>query len=105
MEKRSTNIKIGGISYTVSGYEPEEYMQKVGVFVDKKMNEIKSNCFALDTTMAAILTAVNIADENFKLYEQNQDLQDQVNQLNKRLAESEKPVSTPKRKRTAPTKK
>lgn len=81
MEKKMTTIKIGGVEYNILGYETEEYMQKVAIYVDKKMNEIKQSCFTLDSTMLAVLTAINLADENIKMYEQIDQLTRQINLL------------------------
>lgn len=81
MEKNSTKVKIAGAEYTITGYETEEYMQKVGIYVDKKMNEIRQKCFNLDTSMIAVLTAVNIADENLKLYDRIEDLEREIEDL------------------------
>lgn len=84
MEKNSTKVKIAGAEYTITGYETEEYMQKVGIYVDKKMNEIRQKCFNLDTSMIAVLTAVNIADENLKLYDRIEDLEREIENLRSR---------------------
>lgn len=87
MEKRSTKINIAGVEYTILGYETEEYMQKVGIYVDKKMNEIKQKCFSLDKSTVAVLTAVNIVDENLKLYDRVDDLEKEIDELKSQLAE------------------
>lgn len=84
MDKNSTKVKIAGAEYTITGYETEEYMQKVGIYVDKKMNEIRQKCFNLDTSMIAVLTAVNIADENLKLYDRIEDLEREIEDLHSR---------------------
>lgn len=89
MEKNRTKIKIGGIEYTIAGYETEEYMQKVATYVDKKMNEIRQKCFSLDSAMIAVLTAVNIADENLKLYDRADELEKEIAALKEQIKESE----------------
>jgi len=77
MEKVKTIVKIGGKEYTLVGSESEEYIHRVAIFVDRKMNEIeqKNNC--LSTSMIAVLTAVNIADEYLKLEDQYNRLKEQ----------------------------
>lgn len=85
MEKNRTKIRINGIEYTIAGYETEEYMQKVAKYVDNKMNEIKQKCFSLDSAMIAVLTAVNIADDNLKLYDRVDDLEKEVEELKAQL--------------------
>ena len=36
--KMSTEVLIGGKVYTLSGYESEEYLQKVASFINKKLD-------------------------------------------------------------------
>ena len=38
-EKTSAEVVIGGKVYTLSGYESEEYLQKVAVYINGKLNE------------------------------------------------------------------
>lgn len=99
MEKNKTKIKIGGIEYTISGYETEEYMHQVATYVDKKMNEIKQKCFSLDSAMIAVLTAVNIADENLKLYDRVDELEKEIEVLKEKEKESEKRKDNGRNKR------
>lgn len=89
MEKNKTKINIGGIEYTIAGYETPEYMQKVATYVDKKMNEIRQKCFSLDSAMIAVLTAVNIADENLKLYDRVDEMEQEIVTLKEQLKEQE----------------
>ncbi len=58
-------INICGEDYTFVAEESASYMQKVGAYVDGKMNEILQDAH-VGRTDAAILTAANIADELFK---------------------------------------
>ena len=62
-DKIKTVVRIGGQEYRLSGYESEEYMHRVAIYVDRKMNEIGKNFTDLNTTMIAVLAALNIADE------------------------------------------
>ena len=72
---------IGGKVYTLSGYESEEYLQKVAVYINGKLNEFDSiegyQRFPAD--MKATLLQLNIADDYFKAKKQaeifEQDLQ------------------------------
>jgi len=70
MEKVKTVVKIAGKEYTMAGYESEEYIHKVAIYVDRKMGEVERHSSNLSTNMIAVLTAVNIADELLKLQEQ-----------------------------------
>lgn len=61
MDKIKTVVKIAGKEYTIVGLESEEYIHRVAIYVDKKMNEINKHC-NLSTLMQAVLTAINLGD-------------------------------------------
>ncbi|KNY28717.1 cell division protein ZapA [Pseudobacteroides cellulosolvens] len=79
--KNKVNVRIAGKDYTLVGVESEEYMQKIGLYIDKKMNEIMKVNTRLSTSMAAVLTAINIADDYYKCHETEKNLQKEVNDL------------------------
>ena len=67
-EKTCAEVIIGGKVYTLSGYEGEEYLQKVATYINNKMNELDAmeafRRFPAD--MRATLLQINIADDYFK---------------------------------------
>lgn len=67
--KNKVVLRIAGKDYTLVGVESDEYIQKVGLYIDKKMNEIIKTNNKLSTSLAAVLTSINVADEYFKSYE------------------------------------
>ena len=67
--RNKVDIRIGGKDYTLVGAESDEYIQKVGLYVDRKMTEITRSNSRLSTAMSAVLTALNVADEYFKAHE------------------------------------
>ena len=42
-EKTSAEVIIGGKVYTLSGYEGEEYLQKVATYINNKLGEFKTS--------------------------------------------------------------
>lgn len=62
-DKIKTVVRIAGQEYRLTGYESEEYMHRVAIYVDRKMTEIGKSYPDLNTTMVAVLAALNIADE------------------------------------------
>lgn len=94
--KNRVEVRIAGKDYTLVGVESDEYIQKVGLYVDKKMTEILKSNNKLSTSMAAVLTAINVADDYFKLSDNESKLRKELKQLqeevetlreeNKRLA-------------------
>lgn len=71
---RQTNIEviINGKRYTLSGYESEEYMQKVASHINKKHEEFKKqpSYRTMDTDMRNVLMQINLADDYLKLKQQ-----------------------------------
>jgi len=68
-EKTRVDVLIAGKTYTISGYESDEYIQRVGLYVDRKMNEVLRSNNTLSTSIAAVLTALNVADDYYKAHE------------------------------------
>lgn len=83
--KNKVEMRIGGKEYTLVGVESEEYIQKVGLYIDRKMNEIIRHNNKLSTSMAAVLTAVNVADDFFKSYESEAQLKKENKQMQEEL--------------------
>lgn len=72
--KNKVEVRICGKDYTLLGVESEEYIQRVGLYIDKKMNEISRTNNKLSTSMAAVLTSINVADDFFKSHENENNL-------------------------------
>lgn len=70
--KTDTEVIIGGKVFTLSGYESEEYLQKVASYINNKINEYnKVDSFRrqpMDTQ--GVLLQLNIADDYFKAKKQ-----------------------------------
>ncbi len=79
--RNKVDIRIAGKDYTVVGVESEEYIQRVGLYIDKKMNEIIKFNSKLSTSMAAVLTAINVADDFFKSHESEVNLKKELKKL------------------------
>lgn len=84
-KKNRVIVRIGGKEYAMRGTEPEEYIHKVAICVDKKMAEISSKQPPLSTSMLAILTAVNLADDLIQQREANKHLQKENEDLKREL--------------------
>ncbi|PKM55596.1 MAG: cell division protein ZapA [Firmicutes bacterium HGW-Firmicutes-5] len=77
--KNNTKVLINGNVYTLSGDESEEYIQRVALYINNKMDEIKhsDNGQLLNTRLLNVLLAINIADELFKERDLNNLMKDQ----------------------------
>lgn len=78
MENRIT-MNICGEEYTLVAEEAPSYMQKVGSHVNEKMSELLASA-KVGRTDAAVLTAINIADELYKEREAGEALRRQLKQ-------------------------
>ena len=72
--KNTTQVLIGGKIVTLSGYESEEYLQKVANYMNNKLTELGQlpgyNRQALETRHT--LLSLNIADDYFKAKRQGE---------------------------------
>ncbi|ANW99861.1 cell division protein ZapA [Thermoclostridium stercorarium subsp. thermolacticum DSM 2910] len=83
--KNKVNVRIAGNEYTVCGYESPEYMQRVALYVDQKVTEIMKANQALSTSMASILSAINVVDDMFKLAEAKDALEKELESVKREL--------------------
>lgn len=72
--RNKVEVKIGGKDYTLVGLESDEYIQRIALYIDRKMNEIMRSNNSLSTSLVAVLTAVNVADDLFKMQQSEANL-------------------------------
>ena len=99
--KNRVKISIDGKSFTLVGEETEEHMRQVAEYIDQKMTEIRQKAVAvtLDSSLAYVLTSINVADDYFKEKAYTAELEGRLTgmtaraqELAKRLEEAEKAV-------------
>lgn len=66
-QKSRVDVEICGEQYTIRGTEKPEYIETVAEYVDRKMKQLVNINPKLTTSKAAVLAAINIADELSKL--------------------------------------
>lgn len=85
--KTDTEVIIGGKVFTLSGYESEEYLQKVASYINNKISEYgKIEGFrkqSLDTQN--VLLQLNIADDYFKAKKQLAVMEEELQAKEKEL--------------------
>lgn len=89
MERKKIRVRIGGVEYTLLSTEQPDYVYKIAYLVDKKMTEIMNENSNLNSAMASLLTAINIADEYYKDKGDSDKLREQVAEYS-RLADEYK---------------
>ena len=85
--KTDTEVIIAGKVFTLSGYESEEYLQKVASYINNKISEYnKIDSFRrqpMDTQN--VLLQLNIADDYFKARTQVEKLEQEIEQKDKEI--------------------
>ena len=85
--KNYTEVLIGGKVFTLSGFESEEYLQRVSTYLNHKITE----CTNIDgyrrqtAETRSTLLALNIADDYFKAKRQGAVLEQDVEQKDKEM--------------------
>ena len=70
----SVEVYISGQRYNIKGDAPEEHIRKLASYVDNKLKEIYSSSPNITPVKASILTALDIADELFKLKNEQEEM-------------------------------
>ena len=85
--KTDTSVLIGGKILTLSGYESEEYLQKVASYINNKVTEYsKIDSFRRQPVdRQAVLLQLNIADDYFKAKKQISALEEELQARDKEL--------------------
>ena len=83
--KNNTEVILGGKVFTLSGYESEEYLQKVAAYINNKLAEFnKDESYRRQSAeVRANLMYLNIADDYFKAAEQARESQKQRDDMEK----------------------
>lgn len=87
MDKNKVIVNINGSEYIIKGEESQEEMLKVALYVDKKIRELSSANNKLNPTFAAVLSALNVANELFKMRRDFEELRDSSLDPIKQLSE------------------
>jgi cell division protein ZapA len=80
-------VIINNKRYTLSGYESEEYLQKIASFINSKHNEFRNKDAYkfLDTDLKNILIQINIADDYHKAKDKMKEMEAENDSKNKEI--------------------
>jgi cell division protein ZapA len=67
------HVEIFGQTYTVKAGSEPGYVEELAAHVDAQMREVGKSAGAVDSVRVAVLAALNIADECFRLRRQVRD--------------------------------
>ena len=87
--KADVQVIINGKVYTLSGYESEEYLQKVAAYLNNKMQEFDhvEDYRRFSQDMRAVLLQLNIADDYFKARSQTERLEKEIEERDREIYE------------------
>ena len=85
--KNKTEVLIAGKIFTLSGYESEEYLQKVATYINNKIAEFKKLDGYNHQTKEnkSIRLELNIADDYFKAKKQVEMVEEELSEKDKEL--------------------
>ena len=83
--KKDIQVLIGGKVYTLSGYESEEYLQKIALYINNKMEEMDQipNYRRMSMDMQKTLLELNMADDYHKAKKQVEMLEADIEEKDK----------------------
>lgn len=82
----STEVYILGQRYTIKGDAPEEYIRELASYVDGKLKEVHNSAPNITPVKASILAALDIADELFRVRNEQEDLAKAIEEKTERLS-------------------
>lgn len=87
--KNNTQVIIAGKIYTLSGYESEEYLQRVATYLNGKISEFKGldGYHRLSPELKGIMLDLNIADDYFKLKARVEAMEHELSEKDKEIYE------------------
>ena len=85
--KNETEVIIGGKSYTLSGHESEEYLQRVALYINNKVSEYsKIDSFRKQSVdYQQLLLLLNTADDFFRMKKKVLELEQELEKKEKEV--------------------
>ncbi len=83
--KNLVRVEILGREYTVRSDEGEERVKKIAEYVNQKIKEISEGTQTVSTMNAAILAALNIANDYFQILEEKKTARQDLDTKTERL--------------------
>ncbi len=82
----SVEVYILGQRYTIKGDAPEEHIRKLASYVDNKLKEVYNSLPNITPVKASILTALDIADELFRLKNEQEEMEKYIEEKTETLS-------------------
>jgi cell division protein ZapA len=81
----SVQVEIFGQVYSIKVKDDPAYIREIAAYIDAKMKEVQKGTGTVDPHRVAILTALTITDELYRLREQRTVMEKTVDNAAKRL--------------------
>ena len=91
-------VKINGNEYPMVGEKSEKHMISVASYVDREMAKVTEANPRLSASMAAILSAINIADIFFECSKENEEMFKENEELKRKVGNSDEELKLEMRK-------
>lgn len=75
-KKNRVQVRIYGEDYMMKSDAAPDYMKRVAHYVDEKMRQVSQGSSRLGLNKLAVLTAVNLADELFRVRRELRELEE-----------------------------
>lgn len=82
------HVEIFGQTYAIRAGADPAYVEQLGRYVDEQMQQVSRTSGAVDSVRIAVLAALNIADEYFRLKSGGASGESELNQRARRLADA-----------------
>jgi len=83
--KRPLDVEIMGQRLTVTSDDGDEHVHRMAAYVDQQMRQLAGRLNAASVMQVALLTALNIASEYWKLHQEQEELQRTIKRLSQRV--------------------
>lgn len=83
VSQTKTVVSIGGKQYTLCGDESAEHIHRVALKVNSKIEDMKAGHPSIPNIDLAMLTAINLADDYIKLYDELEEARREIERLQK----------------------
>ena len=87
MEPEGIRVSIYDQVYYIKSGTDRAYMEEVARYLDQKMSAVASRTQTVDSFRVAVLAALHIADELFRLRQDHERLQDSVRAKTREFSE------------------
>ena len=88
MEKNSVKVNILGSEYALKSDADPEYISDLASYVDQKMEKLQQGSSIHAPLKIAVLTAVNISDELFRLKRKHEKLVKEIESASEEITEN-----------------